>query len=408
MNQLIERNNVEIERLYSMANVEAEIMVDSVVAELTSTIPKEVTDAIRDNGYVISTNVQHPRWWEIPTDSVTVTGITLNAIDNPNALTGEWRNTSIKYAEGWDESLFALEYPGRVWSMTSLEYAEGWDESLFAMEFPGSEVVPIAVSSGILAQLDLKLGDKTTFRSLGNSDNGAVVVYGMDTVVAAVFTKSSTSTMNTKVGNDNAVLIPYSVTELIPSWTAPDSVARLVESKNRFKKASFMINPSRNRELASSTAELDRIVRTNMSGLVPMVLRLWDEELRQVVEPMEYTLSLLEVLYPIIVMASIMIAAGLAILMILQSIKLAAMLRILGTTRARVIAMQSSEQVIICLAGLILGILADFIFLGATIALSSSSFAQAGLYLIGALFGSLFAARLAVSKSPMDLLQVKE
>jgi hypothetical protein len=272
------------------------------------------------------------------------------------------------------------------------------------------KTVPIAVSSDILARLGLKLGDKATFRSLGDSDNGTEVVYGIDTVVAAVFTKNSTATITSGVGqdNDNTVLLPYSMTELIPSWTAPESMAELLESKNRFNTAIFMIDPSRNRELASSTKELDRIVRTSMSGLVPMALRLWDEELRLVIEPMEYTLSLLEVLYPIIVTASIMIAAGLAVLMVLQSIKLVAILRILGTTRARVIAMQSSEQVIVCLAGLVFGIFADFIFLGAAIALSSSSFAQAGLYLAGALFGSVFAARMAVSKSPMDLLQVKE
>jgi len=42
---LIERNDNEIERLYSSANVEAEIMVDSVMATLASTIPKELTDA---------------------------------------------------------------------------------------------------------------------------------------------------------------------------------------------------------------------------------------------------------------------------------------------------------------------------------------------------------------------------
>jgi len=420
MNLLIERNDTEIERLYSNTNVEAEIMVDSMVATMASTIPKELTDALRDSGYVIGTNVQHARWWAISTDKEMVV-TRLHAIDNPNALTGAWRNTIIEYAEGWDESLFAMEFVGSQTSLVDLNSSpfdvsssnNALTEDIQAQLelILRDKTVPIAVSSDIQAQLDLKLGDKVTFWSPGGVDNGIMVaVYSFDTVVAAVFAKNSTAAINSGVGeeNDNTVLLPYSMTELIPSWTAIESVSRLLESKNRFTAATFLIDPSRNRELALSTAELDRIVRTNMLGLVPMSLRLWDEELRQVIEPMEYTLSLLGVLYPIILMASIMIAAGLALLMVMQSIKLVAILRVLGTTKARVIAMQGTEQVILCLAGLALGILAAVIFLGTTIALSSSSFAQAGLYLSGAFLGAMFAARMATNRSPMDLLQVRE
>jgi ABC-type antimicrobial peptide transport system permease subunit len=364
---LVERNETEIERLYSIVDIEAEITVGgvSVTAGMVATIPKAMIDAVRDSGFIAGTNVQMGLPWTITSRGATA-GVVAHAIDRPDMLTGIWRNISI-------------------------EYAQGWDETFFALDFGEAETIPIAVSADIQAQLGLMPGDEVVFRVM--RDEGGVL-YSFNVIIAAVYTKNSVSGIITVMEKDNTVLIPFSMTEL-------------VSDRFLYNRAYFMIDPTQNREIAASTAELDRIIR-DTRGNAPLSLVLWDEELRLVTQPMERTLSLLEALYPVILMASTMVPAGLAALMILQVKKLAAILRVLGTTRARVIAMQSSEQIVVCLAGLVLVIITALVFLGTTIALSSSSFTQAALYLFGAFIGSVFAAIIATRKSPMELLQTKE
>ena len=118
---------------------------------------------------------------------------------------------------------------------------------------------------------------------------------------------------------------------------------------------------------------------------------------------------LIETLYPLTVAAALILGTLLPVLMILQEQKEAAILRALGWSKKLTIRRLTMEQAVLCLAGLVLAILALFAvnglgFLGVILVPI--------LYVI-AHFALCVGASAAISasilqKSPMRLLQVKE
>ena len=117
-------------------------------------------------------------------------------------------------------------------------------------------------------------------------------------------------------------------------------------------------------ELAETEAELTALAGRPNAGLLDLRFVFWDEELKQVVTPMEKNLRLMAVLYPAAIALSALIAAGLAALALLRG-------------RA-----------------------------GAS--LSGDSLLCAGAYLAGTLLGAALAAIPAANRPPLSLLQVRE
>jgi ABC-type antimicrobial peptide transport system permease subunit len=119
--------------------------------------------------------------------------------------------------------------------------------------------------------------------------------------------------------------------------------------------------------------------------------------------------DLLTALFPIAVAAAVLIGAAVPILIIIQSSKEEAIMRVLGTTKKRTVSILSLEQIILCVIGL--GIAAGvlliyntglFILSGLTLAIC------AGIYLTASIAAALIAAAVTTNKKPMELLQVKE
>ena len=175
-----------------------------------------------------------------------------------------------------------------------------------------------------------------------------------------------------------------------------------------FASVKFNIKPEQNRELDEYRRTSNRVfaIQSKSQDVVFWRNIIWDDELRQIVKPIERTLSLLAVLYPVTIAVSVIIAAGLAVLLVLQSAKRAAILRVLGTTKLQVRLMLSCEQLVLCTGGLLIGLAALLITQGA--AYITPPLICAGLYLTGASAGSAFAAVSATKRMPLELLQVKE
>jgi ABC-type antimicrobial peptide transport system permease subunit len=119
--------------------------------------------------------------------------------------------------------------------------------------------------------------------------------------------------------------------------------------------------------------------------------------------------DLLTALFPIAVAAAVLIGAAVPILIIIQSSKEAAIMRVLGTTKKRTVAILSLEQIILCILGIVIaaGVLLIynavlFIQSGVTLAVC------AGLYLAVYIAATLIASMVTTNKKPMELLQVKE
>jgi len=167
----------------------------------------------------------------------------------------------------------------------------------------------------------------------------------------------------------------------------------------------FYTDTAFNRELARLREEMQAIIITPGSSLHDMLLILNDDELRLVIGPLEQNLLLLQLLYPVALVVVIILAAGLAVLIMLQSTKIAAIMRSLGSKKALVRLLLSGEYIVICIFGAILGIVLMPII---GISLSPAILIPAALYLTGALVGAVIGAVLNTNRSVLELLQVKE
>jgi len=188
---------------------------------------------------------------------------------------------------------------------------------------------------------------------------------------------------------------------LIPGWAAEDLMGFLL----RPATFNFSINPAYNRNLSYVRTGLERIMTMgDPLGIPPSVLQFHDRELRVVIGSLEQSLLLLSLLYPVAISTAIAIGGGLAMLIVLQNAKNAAIMRVLGTSRKKTALTLWSEQIVICLLGLVIGLVAMAIS-GWSLA---GMFLLSSMYLGGVMLGSLAGSLLVTRRAPLDLLQVRE
>ena len=121
-------------------------------------------------------------------------------------------------------------------------------------------------------------------------------------------------------------------------------------------------------------------------------------------------LKIFKLLFPIVAGILILIGGLLSGLMVLQSAKEAALLRMIGTTKMRTRSMLAGQQLVLCMAGLMLGIMTILLYNGA------ERMAAMGGVFIGCtlLFGLCYVAGTAVCswvvtrQEVMALLQTRE
>lgn len=119
--------------------------------------------------------------------------------------------------------------------------------------------------------------------------------------------------------------------------------------------------------------------------------------------------SLLEALFPIAVMAALLIGLTGYGLVILQSAKEAAFLRILGVTKKRARCMLTLEQVLLCMIGIVLVAGGLALYDPGIFARSAQTIAICyTLYFMGCLCGASAAAVQVTRHRVLELLQVKE
>lgn len=119
--------------------------------------------------------------------------------------------------------------------------------------------------------------------------------------------------------------------------------------------------------------------------------------------------GLLESLFPIAVAAAVLIGLFGPGLVIIQSAREAAFLRVLGVTKKRVRCMLVLEQIILCLVGIVL-VIGGFALLrpGLFARSAQTIIACFSLYLLGCLCGAFVAAIQVTRHKILELLQVKE
>lgn len=131
---------------------------------------------------------------------------------------------------------------------------------------------------------------------------------------------------------------------------------------------------------------------------------LHDEEFRTVVVPLEESLHLLRVLYPVAQIMSVVFGLGLSLLLVLQNAKVAAILRVLGSPGYKVRTSLCLELLVVSITGMIIGFA---IVLGMGVGVLVAMY-LAGLYMSGAVVGALVGVFVISYKTPLELLQVRE
>lgn len=193
----------------------------------------------------------------------------------------------------------------------------------------------------------------------------------------------------------------------------PTSALRSMVKNMLYSKAVFTVDPAKNRELDAFRAVVDELANTPRIGGVPVRTILRDEELRLAIEPIENSIRLMEVLYPVALVLSLLAAAGVSVLFVMLSAKEAAILRVQGTSRPRTVVMLLLQQFLPSILGLAAGLAGILISVsGARPPLlpdiAPSAALCAGLYLLSAIAGAVSAAILVTAKNPLEMLQVRE
>jgi hypothetical protein len=166
-----------------------------------------------------------------------------------------------------------------------------------------------------------------------------------------------------------------------------------------YNRAEFQLNPVLNRELGLFRDLMDDMLDNTDPRLI-LILR--DHILRGVVEPLEQKIVMMETLYPIIQALAGVIALGLTMLLLLPSMKIAAIMRATGMKHWQVMVILSGEQRILCVMGLTLGAGISLIAFGWVNLLGVA------LYLIGCVLAGMIVSIVIKRRKPMEMLQVKE
>lgn len=285
-------------------------------------------------------------------------------------LSGNGSGVDILYHTGWDESMFLPQDWG------TYEEARDWQS-----------VLPVLLPQEIYEGYRITPGERIIMKiERGN---------GLDLIMEV----AGTYTGRVSGGSTPVILTPAGVMDVIMKGFPYYSTAR------------FNIDPARNRELNTFRAALDEIINANRAGLVPLRTLLLDEDLRNAIEPLEDSIRLMEVLYPVALALSLLAAAGVSALLILTEAREAAIMRVLGTTKLRSRIMLVLQIVFVVLAGLLIGLTAALGWsssAGLALAIFDMSALRAVAYLICAVTGSTAGAVTVTNRPPLELLQVKE
>jgi len=165
----------------------------------------------------------------------------------------------------------------------------------------------------------------------------------------------------------------------------------------------FTIDTDYNREIERIRELFNE--REFFINLAEVELFMSTHELLTMVRIANQSLALLQLIYPIAVATAILIALGMSFLLLLQTAKNAAILRVQGMSKIRAILILIAEPVMVSLSGTALGV----IILAVLSAAFGTQFALVlSMYLAAVLTGAVIGAFIVCNRMPISMLQVKE
>ena len=384
MDLTAERSQAEADRLYETTVVEAKITQSnpSMSVGTSNIINKSTVDAILETGLVqdvyLESRLGHSFVAPFAADNADmeydesrmIRNVTYYGLNQPEAYCAR-NGIEITYAPGWDDGIFTEE-----WSLDDTKKRE----------------IPVVLSTNMLTQLGLELENEFYAECDQTKNGNGGRSYGRYLVVGQYTGQASMEGDPVLLGL-SALLAAEERLALEPAYSV----------------AEFVLDPVKNRELSARREELKELVAQPNAGALDLTLVLWDEELTQVVGPLEQNVRLMSVLYPVTAALSVLIAIGVSVLLLFQSAREMAALRAMGCTRRRVTGMFSCQQGLLCLLGILLGLVALGALRGGMEGVwKGKTQLCAGLYFLGATIGAMVTSAGLGRRKPMELLQIKE
>jgi len=266
--------------------------------------------------------------------------------------------------------------------------------------FGGADaVVPVIVHTRFLERFGYNVGDYL------------MVDYPeIRTQIIASYNYGPNRSVN-RFGERNIVILPLEALQYhtADSWYFSEDGWGLTAGLT-YMTMQMNMNTARNRELETLPSQVGTTLARNdlggQIGVLPLELVMNDQQLRDVISAMQQNLDLLRILYPIAIGVAALLSFGLALLIMLQNAKNAAIMRVLGKPRSTSQLVLSGEQIIVCLVGVLAGIVTLLIMSVSVFALTP--LLLAAMYFIGSGIGSFIGAIIISSKTPLEMLQVKE
>jgi len=296
-----------------------------------------------------------------------------------------------------------------VWGGEPFEhrFIEGFDISDFGYDDPTlTQPIPVVLHQDLLERRNLSLGD-VAYISFEIGNDLRAWSYPFMGVTA---TEYPVHIVGTYRGHTIGSLLHPADEELV--IMPLDALQYIRGDYMTYMMLRVEIDPARNHELAEFEERVGEIIGRNgiqrdewsrMS--LPLRMTIDDDEFRQIVIPLEHNLELLEILYPIAIVAAVILGTGLSLMLMLQHTKNAAAMRVLGSTRRRIRVLLCVELLIVNIIGIVLALsVVPLLDLG----FDEVFFRLAGVYLAGVIVGGIIGAIVVSRRTPLELLQVRE
>jgi hypothetical protein len=287
----------------------------------------------------------------------------------------------------------AMEAFGFIVNPIVITYAEGFDAGHFAfdMENEFTHPIPVIMEQKQMELMGLDLGDIAymcdMYHRLRRNHYTQVQIIG-----------SYTGTITTEIPGEH------------PDWLEgamlmPINGKRIAMPGFMYNEGFFYIDPERNMDFAVFRDFVDEVFRWGTGSRSLVRSFILDGDLRIAADPLERSLQLLRILYPITIALSFIMGTGLAGLLTIQGAKVAALMRVLGATKRGTRAALCFELFAVSAAGILIGLVILPVF---GVKFAAVLLLLALLYLTSVLIGAVFGAVLVSRRPPMELLQVKE
>lgn len=257
------------------------------------------------------------------------------------------------------------------------------------------EGFPILVSNKAMEEYGLSLGDKVCV-----SSDARQVVEAYGTIVGnfSLLDRGRVPRGFVALQEEEALFI------------YPLEVLRAIEPTGiYYDLLEFDFRAEKNRELLKRKDELKESIAKSPYNVAGNTLEIWDEELVNVVEPLEKNLSLLSVLYPVTFVMSFLLSALIAALILLRRSIDVAVLRVLGVKKREVRWNLFWQYFVLVFLGVLLAASLVYMMSFKTQVITLDKYASVTfVYLMGSTLGILLGIAKITKMNPIDLLQDKE